>query len=71
MTSIPDEFLITSLDVVIYRREKMGEGRFGRVFQAQWQDSRVAVKELKEGVSLSVSGCHHGVPFKLYSNSAL
>jgi serine/threonine protein kinase len=56
MTSIPDEFVITSLDVVIHWGKKIGQGGFGRVFEAQWQGSRVAVKVLDRKVPRIVSG---------------
>jgi serine/threonine protein kinase len=56
MTSTPDAFVITSLEVVIHRDRKIGEGGFGQVFEAQWQGSRVAVKVLNKGVPSIVSG---------------
>jgi hypothetical protein len=59
MTSIPDAFVITSLDVIIYRDKKVGEGGFGQVFEAEWQGSRVAVKILDKNVPPFVSGCHN------------
>lgn len=50
MTTIPDEFLITSLDIVIHRDKKLGEGGFAQVFQADWQGTAVAVKILDKSI---------------------
>ena len=56
-----DMFDITSLDVIIHWDRKIGEGGFGRVFEAQWQGSRVAVKVLDKSVPSTVSDWHNGV----------
>jgi predicted unusual protein kinase regulating ubiquinone biosynthesis (AarF/ABC1/UbiB family) len=55
MTTMPDLFLITSLDVVIHHDKKVGEGGFGQVYEADWQGNAVAVKVLEKGIPPSVS----------------
>jgi hypothetical protein len=69
MTSVPDEFVITSLDVLIHWHKKVGEGGFGKVFEAEWQGSTVAVKVLDRNVSRVVSTHHH--EFVLVSTSSI
>jgi serine/threonine protein kinase len=49
MKVIPDEFVITSLDIIIHHDKKLGEGGFGKVFQAEWHGITVAVKVLEKG----------------------
>jgi len=51
----PDQFVITSLDVVIHHHKKLGQGGFGQVFEGEWQGNSVAVKVLDKGVTPSVS----------------
>lgn len=46
----PDEFVITSLDVVIYKHEELGESGFSQVFRGDWQGLTVAVKVFKKGI---------------------
>ena len=52
---VPDEFTITSLDVIIHYDKKLGEGGFASVYESDWKGIRVAVKELEKGVPSSVS----------------
>jgi hypothetical protein len=52
---VPDVFVITSLDVVIHRDKKLGQGGFGQVYQGEWQGTRVAVKILERNVPPFVS----------------
>ena len=49
-----DEFAITSLDIIIHRDKKLGQGGFACVFEADWKGAKVAVKELEREVSASV-----------------
>lgn len=51
----PDDFVITSLDVIIHRHKKLGQGGFASVFEADWKGAKVAVKELEREVPPSVS----------------
>ena len=51
---IPDEFVITSLDVIIHYDRKLGAGGFAEVFEADWRGTRVAVKILERGLPPSV-----------------
>jgi len=44
---VPDVFDITSLDIIIHRDKKIGEGGCGEVFIADWQGNTVAVKVFK------------------------
>ena len=46
----PDEFVITSLDVIVRKHEKLGESGFGQVFRGDWQNVTVAVKVFKKGI---------------------
>lgn len=55
MKAIPDEFVITSLDVIIRHNLKLGEGGFAVVYEGDWKGTRVAVKVLERGVPASVS----------------
>ena len=50
MSLIPDDFVITSLDVIIHKHEKLGEGRFAQVFRGDWQGATVAVKVFEKGI---------------------
>jgi serine/threonine protein kinase len=68
MKSAPDAFVITSLDVLIHRHKKIGEGGFGQVYEAEWQGSCVAVKVLEKNVSRMVSAFHN--EFILVSTSS-
>ena len=52
---VPDEFVITSLDIIIYHERKLGAGGFAEVYEADWKGTRVAVKVLEKGVPPSVS----------------
>lgn len=54
MSTTPDEFVITSLDVVIHRDKKLGQGGFAQVFQADWQGITVAVKTLDKSTPPAV-----------------
>lgn len=53
----PDEFTITSLDVVICYNRKLGQGGFTTVYEGLWKGRRVAVKvmDLEKRISPSVS----------------
>lgn len=51
---LPDEFVITSLDVIIHHDRKLGAGGFAEVFEADWRGTRVAVKVLEKGLPASV-----------------
>lgn len=50
MSLIPDDFVITSLDVIIYEDQQLGEGRFAQVFRGDWQGATVAVKVFEKGI---------------------
>lgn len=50
MQLAPDEFVITSLDVIVRKDEKLGEGGFGQVFRGDWQGVAVAVKVFEKGI---------------------
>lgn len=51
---IPDEFVITSLDVIVHHDRKLGAGGFAEVFEADWRGTRVAVKILEKDLPASV-----------------
>ncbi|KAF7797649.1 hypothetical protein EIP86_008849 [Pleurotus ostreatoroseus] len=51
---VPDEFMITSFDVIIFYDQKLGEGGFAKVYEADWQGTRVAVKKLDENVDPAI-----------------
>ena len=56
LETIPDEFVITSLDVVIhYDRGKLGQGGFASVYQGDWRGVNVAVKVFETGLPADVS----------------
>ena len=59
----PDEFVITSLDVIIHHDRKLGTGGFAEVFEGDWRGTRVAVKTLEKGVPASVCS----IVFQIYS----
>ena len=46
--------MITSFDVIIFYDKKLGEGGFAKVYEADWQGTRVAVKKLDENVDPAV-----------------
>lgn len=46
----PDDFTVTSLEVIIHEHTKLGEGGFGQVFRAAWLGAMVAVKVMEKGV---------------------
>ena len=46
--------MITSFDVIIFYDQKLGEGGFAKVYEADWQGTRVAVKKLDENVDPAV-----------------
>ena len=50
------ESTITSLDVIIYRSRQLGKGGYASVYEADWQGSTVAVKELEMNVDAEVRG---------------
>ena len=53
---IPDEFVITSFDVVIYHgRGKLGQGGFASVYEGNWRGVKVAVKEFETRLPVNVS----------------
>lgn len=51
---VPDEFVITSLDVIIREDDKLGEGGYGQVFRGDWQGVVVAVKVFEKGIAQPV-----------------
>jgi hypothetical protein len=55
MKSVPDDFVITSLDVIVHYETKLGEGGYGSVFAGDWHGTTVAVKILVKGVPVDVS----------------
>ena len=48
--AIPDEFIITSLEIIIHHDRKLGEGGSGQVYEGDWNGNRVAVKTLDKTV---------------------
>ena len=58
--------MITSFDVIIFYDKKLGEGGFAKVYEADWQGTRVAVKKLDEKLDNTSIGAivenaqHHG-----------
>ena len=54
MRLVPDEFVITSLDVIIREDDKLGEGGYGQVFRGDWQGVVVAVKVFEKGIAQPV-----------------
>lgn len=55
LKNTPDDFIITSLDVLIhYDDGKLGQGGFASVYEGNWKGVRVAVKVLDVDVSASV-----------------
>ena len=63
LQTIPDDYVITSLEVVIHEHERLGAGGFGQVFRADWRGTVVAVKVMDQNVpprvrsSLHISWC--------------
>ena len=57
--------MITSFDVIIFYDQKLGEGGFAKVYEADWQGTRVAVKKLDENVDPAVR------PSVLFSTGSL
>jgi hypothetical protein len=55
LSSVPDVFAITHLDVIIHRIKRLGNGGYAQVFEGEWQGSPVAVKVLDSKVPQSVS----------------
>ena len=51
---IPDEFVITSLEIVVHRHARLGMGGFAEVYEADWNRTKVAVKIFPRGVIPSV-----------------
>lgn len=51
---LPDEFVITSLDVIIKHDKRLGEGGFATVYEGDWKGTKVAVKVLERGVPYTV-----------------
>ena len=51
---VPDQFVITSLDVIIKYDHKLGEGGFAQVYEGDWKGTKVAVKVLESGISTAV-----------------
>ena len=51
---LPDEFVITTMDIIVYHHLKLGQGGFAKVYEADWRGTRVAVKELESGIPTSV-----------------
>lgn len=51
---VPDELVITSLEIVVHKHMKLGAGGFAEVFEADWNKTRVAVKIFPHGVTPSV-----------------
>ena len=52
---VPDEFVITSLEIVVHRHIKLGSGGFAEVYEADWNKAKVAVKIFPKGVVPGVS----------------
>ncbi|GJE97456.1 kinase-like protein [Phanerochaete sordida] len=48
-----DDFVITSLDVIIDYDKKLGQGGFASVYEAHWTGIKVAVKVMDRGVPAS------------------
>lgn len=46
---VPDQSVITSLDLIIHDERKLGEGGFARVCEADWRGTKVAVKLMDSG----------------------
>lgn len=56
LKTTPDEFVITSLDVIIhYDDGKLGQGGFASVYEGDWKGVKVAVKVLDKDLPASVS----------------
>lgn len=51
---VPDQFTITSLDIIIHEDRKLGAGGFAEVYEADWRGTQVAVKILEKGLPASV-----------------
>ena len=51
---VPDEFIITSLEIIVHRYTKLGSGGFAEVYEAEWNRTKVAVKIFPRGVMPSV-----------------
>ena len=52
---VPEEFVITSLEIVVHEHLKLGDGGFADVFEAEWNKTVVAVKLFPRGVPRTVS----------------
>lgn len=52
--TLPDRFVITSLDVIIHEDLKLGSGGYSQVYMGSWHGTKVAVKVLEKGLSHSV-----------------
>ena len=50
MQIAPDQFVITSLDVIVRYDKKLGEGGYATVYEGDWKGTKVAIKELERGV---------------------
>ena len=51
---VPDEFVITSLEIVVHRHVRLGAGGLAEVYEAEWNKTKVAAKIFPKGVPPSV-----------------
>lgn len=52
--TLPERFVITSLDAIIHEDLKLGSGGYSQVYMGSWHGTKVAVKVLEKGLSQSV-----------------
>ena len=51
----PDEFVITSYDVIVHRDRKLGQGGYATVYEGDWKGTKVAIKEMTKGLQPEAS----------------